>query len=87
MRSSMIIHPEELSYKWIDRLASAGIGTLGIHPRGGKNARRSLEELIELMRSEKYREMIDYAKRSGLEIEYELHGGFDIMPFAECVDQ
>ncbi len=73
MHNSMLIHPEELSENWIDKLAYAGIKTLGIHPRGGKNAAQSLEELIEQMQTKAYREQIDYAKSKGLEIEYEIH--------------
>jgi hypothetical protein len=42
MKNGMIVHPGELSRKWIDRLADAGINTLGIHPEGGKDAPKSL---------------------------------------------
>ena len=80
MKRSMIIHPEELSFAWIDRLADVGIGTLGIHPRGGKRAYETLEELLALMQGEQYRGMIDYAKNRGLAVEYELHGAGYLMP-------
>ena len=66
MKRSMIIHPEELSFAWIDRLADAGIDTLGIHPVGGKRAYETLEELLALMQGEQYRGMIDYAKIAAL---------------------
>ena len=38
MKTSVLIHPDELSKKWIDKLASAKINTLGIHPVGGREA-------------------------------------------------
>ena len=34
MKSSMIIHPDEVSKKWIHRLADAGVDVLGFHPVG-----------------------------------------------------
>ncbi len=42
----MIIHPEELSFRWIDRLADSGITTLGIHPRGGELSISTLTALL-----------------------------------------
>ena len=73
MKNSMIIHPDELSKAWIDRLSEAKTGALGIHPCGGKTAFQSLKELISLCKTAEYRELIDYAQSLGLEIEYEIH--------------
>ena len=80
MKSSMIIHPEELSIAWIDRLANAGVSTLGIHPRGGALAIQSLKELLVRAETAEYRELIDYAHRRGLEVEYEIHAAGYLMP-------
>jgi len=80
MKSGMIIHPGELSRKWIDRLADAGINTLGIHPEGGKDAPKSLGRLLELLGTPEYRALIDYARSRGLEIEYECHAAGYLMP-------
>lgn len=80
MKNSMLIHPEELTKKWIDRLADAGVGALGIHPRGGSVAVASLKELIEQMKTKEYRELIDYAHDRGLEVEYEMHTAGYLMP-------
>lgn len=73
MRSEIVIHDTEITKKWIDRMADAGITVMGIHPVGGKNAYQTLAELVKRMKSPEYRELIDYAKSRGLEIEYELH--------------
>ena len=51
MKNGMIIHPGELSKKWIDRLADAGIDILGIHPEGGAGAPQSLEHCHSLSTS------------------------------------
>ena len=73
MHSSMIIHPDEVSKKWVDRLCNIGVRALGIHPRGGADSVKSLSELLSLSREDGYRAVIDYAKSRGLKIEYELH--------------
>ena len=80
MRSEMILHPDEVSEKWIDRLADGGITVLGIHPTGGKNAPQSLAALVELMKTPEYRARIDYARARGLEIEYEIHAAGYLIP-------
>ncbi len=75
----MIIHPGELSKKWIDRLANANINVLGIHPEGGSGAPKSLERLLDLLKTPEYRELIDYARSRGLEVEYEFHAAGYLM--------
>jgi len=78
--SGMIIHPEELSKEWIDKLADAGITVLGIHPRGGIWAAESLKQLVNDLKTPKYRELIDYACGRGLEVEYEIHSVGYLLP-------
>ncbi|MBR2432541.1 MAG: DUF4838 domain-containing protein [Clostridia bacterium] len=73
MKVSILIHPEELTEKWIDRMAAEGIDTLGLHPVGGVKAYETLEALIKLVGTEKFRSLIDYAKSKGLNVEYEFH--------------
>lgn len=80
MRASMIIHPDELSREWIDKLSDAGIEVLGIHPVGGEHAVESLGSLLRLCKTREYREMIDYALGRGLKIEYELHAAGYLLP-------
>ena len=80
MKSSLIIHPEELSKKWIDRIAAAGVSTLGIHPRGGEIAPQTLAALLREAETPEYRSLIDYARGLGLEIEYEIHSLGFLLP-------
>lgn len=80
IKSSMLIHPDELSRAWIDRVADAGIGAIGIHPCGGKHADRSLKDLLEQMQPGKFCDLIDYAKSRGLEVEYEFHAMSYLLP-------
>lgn len=79
----MIIHPEELSRAWINKLADAGVTELGIHPVGGAGvAAVSLARLSEQMQTEEYRALIDYAKARGLSVVYEMHAAEYLMPSA-----
>ncbi len=80
MRNQLIIHPEELSRKWIDRAADAGITVLGIHPRGGRLAAFYLVEMLDMIKTPEFRALIDYAHKRGLEIEYELHAATYLLP-------
>ena len=80
MKCSMLIHPEELSTEWIDRLADAGIGTIGIHPWGGNEAVASIKELLERIKTSEFRALIDYAHTRGVSVEYELHAAGYLLP-------
>lgn len=80
MKKELLIHPEELSKKWIDRLADAGIDTLGIHPKGGANAHLHVAEMMETIKTTEFRSLIDYARGRGLKVEYEFHAASYLMP-------
>ena len=80
MRSSILIHPEELTKKWIDRMADSGVSVLGLHPRGGGDAVESLAELERLFENNTFCGLIDYAVSRGLEIEYEIHAARSLLP-------
>lgn len=73
MKTSILIHPSELSRKWIDRMADGGVSTLGIHPEGGGSAIASLGSLLQRVKSCEFCGLADYALARGLRIEYEFH--------------
>ena len=80
MKSSLIVHPEELSKRWVDRLADAVVDTIGIHPRGGADAVGSLGELCARMQTPEYRALVDYARGRGLHVAYEMHAAGYLVP-------
>ena len=80
MKKSMIIHPDELSRSWIDRMADAGIDTLGIHPVGGGSSVESLKNLLAYAKTEEFRTLIDYAHSRNLTVEYEIHAAGYLVP-------
>ena len=82
-RASLIIHPSELTKKWVDRIADNKIPTLAIHPEGGKQAYEHIGKLLDLLDSEQYRELLDYGAGRGLNIEYEMHAARFLLPESE----
>lgn len=76
----LLIHPEELSREWVDRLVAQGVEILGLHPVGGNNAAESAARLMRQVEDPAFRELIDYACDRGLEIEYELHAASYLLP-------
>lgn len=80
MKTQLLIHPEELNCKWIDRMAALGIDVLGLHPVGGSKAENSLKDLLGKLETPAFRALLDRAAEKGMEIEYELHAGSYLAP-------
>ena len=80
MTSSVLIHPDELTQAWIDRAASHRIDIIGIHPHGGKRAHVSLEALLELCETERFRALVDEVYDRGMRVEYEFHAAGYLLP-------
>ncbi len=83
IKASLLVHPDELSKKWIDRMKNNGIGTVGIHPVGGTQAHLSLLDLTERLNEKEYRSLFDYAAERGMKIEYEMHAARYLLPADE----
>jgi hypothetical protein len=83
INASLLIHPDELSYKWIDRIAEHRIPTLALHPPGGIRADETLLDLCRRLEDAEYRKMIDYARERGISIEYEMHSARFLLPKSE----
>ncbi len=80
MRKNLLIHPDELSRRWIDRMVSLGVQVLTLHPEGGTTAHESLVRLLNLLETPEYRALLDYAAERGLEIEYAFHAASYLLP-------
>jgi hypothetical protein len=76
----LLIHPEELSREWVDRLVLQGVEILGLHPVGGNSAAESARRLMTQVEDPHFRELIDYAWEKGLQVEYELHAASFLLP-------
>ena len=85
----ILVHPEDLTCDWIDRMCAAGLNVLGIHPVGGKLAHESLQQAVERHAGQDFSGMLKYAKNKGLTLEYEAHALAWLLPrsmFAEHPD-
>lgn len=81
--ASLLIHPEELTLTWIDRMRSLDIPTLALHPAGGKSADKALEDLLSRLSDPAYTALLDKAAEKGLTIEYEMHAARFLLPAEE----
>ena len=84
--ASLLIHPDELSTRWIDRMVQHKLPTLALHPVGGKAACAAVSELVERLNTPDYRALLDKAAEKGLNIEYEMHAARYLLPEAEFED-
>lgn len=73
MVRGLIVHPQDLTRETIDRMAAAGLNTLGLHPVGGKDAAKTLQQAVEWHSSPEGSALIGYAMEKGLKVEYEAH--------------
>lgn len=81
MGKSLLIHPEELSRRWIDRMAALGVDMLVLHPVGGVRAAQSLCDLLDKLAHPDFRALIDYAiDQAGLQIGYAMHAASYLIP-------
>ncbi len=80
---SLLIHPDELDRKWIDRCVSLGIPTLALHPVGGWRSPLTMKAMLDKLETEEYRALIDEAAEKGLNIEYEMHAARYFLPKKE----
>jgi hypothetical protein len=80
MGKFLIVHPDELSQKWIDRLKDLGTDTLGIHSVGGGSAHEYLARMIDSQKNDEVKALFDIATENGLNIEYELHAASYLLP-------
>lgn len=80
MKKSILIHPDELSTVWIDRMVRENIDVLALHPPGGSKAHEYIEKMLEMLEKPEYRALLDYAAEKGLKIEYEMHAARYLLP-------
>ena len=79
-RRGILIHPQELEDSWIERLEDAGLNVLGLHPAGGREAHKTLEEAIHRHLLPDTRRIIKRLNRRGIAVEYEAHAMGYLLP-------
>ena len=79
----VVIHPDELGATWLKRLKGADIGTVGLHPVGGKKANETLEALRLSVLNGEHRASFAALREMGIELEYEMHAMSWLLPRAQ----
>ena len=79
----IIVHPEELTVSWLDRMAEAHLNTLGLHPVGGRRAPLTLQAAIEAFDTPESKCLREEAEKRGISVEYEAHALGWLMPREE----
>ena len=69
----IIIHAQDAGDYWADRLEKSGLNVVGIHPAGGHDAHRSMEECIRLMQTSDWAKFTSRMEKAGIAVEYEMH--------------
>ena len=80
IRTELLIHPEELNDRWIERAKDISLDRLTLHPWGGKSAHLSLERMLCDLERPEIRALIDKLCDAGIEIGYEFHAGSYLLP-------
>lgn len=80
MKKGVLVHPHELSVRWIEQAVREGIDVLGLHPVGGPAAKDSCAALVQLLDDPEFIRLVDLAKSKGLTVEYEIHAMGWLLP-------
>ncbi|MDD3243907.1 MAG: DUF4838 domain-containing protein [Eubacteriales bacterium] len=79
-RRGLLIHPEEISPRWLPRLRAAGINVLGLHPVGGAAAPASLAGLLSFAETPAMKDFLQALSAAGIAVEYEMHAMSYLLP-------
>lgn len=77
---TLLVHPDEFTDTWIDRVAALGIDGLSLHPVGGAHAADSLNSLLKDLETPAFRARIDRARAKGIQVGYECHAASWLLP-------
>ena len=69
----IVIHAGDCGDYWAGRLEKTRLNVVGIHPAGGMEAHRSLEDCIRFLGTEEWRGFRKRMEKAGIAVEYEMH--------------
>lgn len=76
----LIVHPHELTDRWVELAKKLKLDRLSIHPVGGMNAHETLQKLMETVKDEEFRKQVDKLNEAGIEVGYEFHALSYLLP-------
>ena len=79
-QKGLVIHPDELSDYWIERILPTGLNLLGFHPEGGVTGGRPVYEAAEWIKEPETRRLLGVLADKGIDVEYEIHALSWLLP-------
>ena len=76
----LIIHPHELTDRWVELAKKLKLDRLSIHPVGGMSAHETLQKLMETVKDAEFRKQVDKLNDAGIEVGYEFHALSYLLP-------
>lgn len=76
----LIIHPHELTDRWIALAKELKLERISFHPVGGMTAHETLQNLLVTLKYENFRAQIDKLTNAGIEVGYEFHALSYLLP-------
>ena len=76
----LIIHPHELTQRWIDLAKKLKIERISLHPVGGMSAHESLQLMLQDLEKPEFLAKIDQLVDNGIEFGYEFHAMSYLLP-------
>lgn len=80
INTNLIIHPDEFDNNWINRANKLNVTKLSLHPVGGYRATESLYNMLEWLKNDDTKQLIDKACNSGLQFGYQFHSAGYLLP-------
>ncbi len=75
-----IIHPHELTHRWMELAYKLKLDRVSLHPVGGKQAHENLGAFLQTLQDPVFREKIDTLWSNGIEVGYEFHALSYLLP-------
>ena len=76
----LIIHPHELTPRWIELAKKLKLERISLHPVGGKQAHENLRQFMQTLKDPSFRDRIDTLCDAGIEVGYEFHALSYLLP-------
>ena len=76
----ILVHPEDLTMDWLNKMSAAGLNSLGLHPVGGNKSHNSMLRAIDWHTLPETRALFAEAARLGISVEYEAHSMGWLLP-------
>ena len=72
-RRGIVIHAGDCGDYWAGRLEKSGLNVVGVHPAGGIDAHRSLEDCIRFLGTKEWSRFSARMEKAGIAVEFEMH--------------